>query len=87
MQTACERHQNSSSHLVVYDNDWLPAKPNLSNFANPSRQQLYGNSVCMCGRVFVCLVCRVSAATFDVCFFFILLLSFCATHGFAAGVK
>lgn len=76
----CKQHVSSikiapnNSHLVVYDNYWLAAKPNLSNFANPSRQQLYGNSVCVCvrARACVCLVCRACAATFDVLFFIIL---------------
>lgn len=75
----CKQHVSSikiapnNSHLVVYDNHWLAAKPNLSNFANPSRQQLYGNSVsmcvCVCVRMHVC-VCLQGVCCHFWCLFF-----------------
>lgn len=87
----CKQHVSSikiapnNSHLVVYDNHWLAAKPNLSNFANPSRQQLYGNSVsvCVCVRAHAC-VCLFAGRVLPLLMRFFL---FCASHGFAAGVK
>lgn len=49
----------NNSHLVVCDNHWLAAKPDLSNFVNPGWQQLYGICVCVRVRALMCVcVCR-----------------------------